>query len=170
MPLPGDPTWKANYTPSVQRLIRDGVDETLAILFSQCTVTIFQNEQDKTYARSASEAFFYRRLESLPGTKGRFQLNATLPIPFDNLGTMEVDLLCRDAFVAIEIDGIQHLNDKEAYRRDRRKDMLLQENGYTVLRFLAEDIGTHLHSMLDTILRALSRTKEQSVLDQVRSQ
>jgi len=28
----------------------------------------------------------------------------------------------------------------EAYRRDRRKDILLQENGYLVLRFLAEDV------------------------------
>lgn len=45
--------------------------------------------------------------------------------------------------------------DKEAYRCDRRKDMLLQENGYTVLRFLAEDLGTHLHSVLDSILRTL---------------
>jgi very-short-patch-repair endonuclease len=28
-----------------------------------------------------------------------------------------------------------------ADRRDRRKDRLLQENGYLVLRFLAEDVG-----------------------------
>ena len=49
----------------------------------------------------------------------------------------------------------QHLHDAEAYRRDRRKDLLLQENGYLVLRFLAEDVGTHLDAILDTILRAL---------------
>ena len=155
VPLPSDPAWKGNYSSSVQRLIRDGVDETLATLFTQCTVTVFQNEKEKTYAHSASEAFLYRRLESLPETKGRFKLNATLPIPFDHLGFMEVDLLCSDACVAIEVDGLQHLNDKEAYRCDRRKDMLLQESGYTVLRFLAEDLGTHLHSVLDAILRTL---------------
>ena len=28
-----------------------------------------------------------------------------------------------------------------AYRRDRRKDRLLQQNGYLVVRFLAEDLG-----------------------------
>ena len=29
----------------------------------------------------------------------------------------------------------------DTYRRDRRKDRLLQQNGYLFLRFLAEDIG-----------------------------
>jgi very-short-patch-repair endonuclease len=64
-----------------------------------------------------------------------------LPIPFDGFGTLEVDLLCADARLAIELDGGQHLADPIAYRRDRRKDQLLQENGYFVLRFLAEDVG-----------------------------
>jgi very-short-patch-repair endonuclease len=40
--------------------------------------------------------------------------------------------------------------------RDRRKDALLQENGYLVLRFLAEDVGKYLDQVLDAILRALS--------------
>ena len=39
--------------------------------------------------------------------------------------------------------------------QDRRKDALLQENGYFVLRFLAEDIGKRLDEILDTILRAV---------------
>lgn len=66
---------------------------------------------------------------------------------------MEVDLLCANAHLAIELDGAQHLENKEAYRRDRRKDALLQEHGYTILRFLAEDVGKHLDSVLDFILR-----------------
>ncbi len=43
-----------------------------------------------------------------------------------------------------------------AYRRDRRKDQLLQENGYFVLRFLAEDLSKDLGHVLDTILRVLT--------------
>ena len=43
----------------------------------------------------------------------------------------------------------------DAYRRDRRKDQLLQENGYFVLRFLAEDVVKDLDRVLDAILRAL---------------
>ena len=43
-----------------------------------------------------------------------------------------------------------------AYRRDRRKDQVLQENGYLVLRFLAEDVGNELDLVLDAILRSLT--------------
>lgn len=68
---------------------------------------------------------------------------------------MEVDLFCKGSGVAVELDGAQHLSDADAYRSDRRKDALLQENGYFVLRFLAEDVGKHLDEVLDTILRTL---------------
>jgi very-short-patch-repair endonuclease len=64
-----------------------------------------------------------------------------------------------DARVAIELDGAQHLDDAQAYRRDRRKDYLLQENGYLVLRFLAEDVGKRLDEVLDAILRALAHRR-----------
>jgi very-short-patch-repair endonuclease len=83
-------------------------------------------------------------------------LNAELPIAFDGWGRMEVDLLCEELSIAIELDGGQHLDDAEAYRRDRRKDLLLQENGYLVLRFLAEDVGKRLDAVLDAILRAMA--------------
>jgi very-short-patch-repair endonuclease len=89
------------------------------------------------------------------------QLNSELPIPFDGHGCMEVDLLCEGIRVEIELDGAQHLKDPAAYRRDRRKDALLQENGYFVLRFLAEDVGKRLDEVLDSILRAMAhRTRE----------
>ena len=83
-------------------------------------------------------------------------MNAELPIPFDGWGRMEVDLLCEPSHIAIELDGRQHLGDAEAYRRDRRKDALLQENGYWVLRFLSEDVSKYLDQVLDAILRALA--------------
>jgi very-short-patch-repair endonuclease len=69
---------------------------------------------------------------------------------------MEVDLLCAEARVVVELDGPQHLDNVEAYRRDRRKDIMLQENGYRILRFLAEDVGKRLDDVLDAILRALA--------------
>jgi very-short-patch-repair endonuclease len=70
---------------------------------------------------------------------------------------MEVDLLDPKARLAIELDGPQHLADLEAYRRDRRKDALLQENGYFVLRFLAEDVGKRLDNVLDTLIHVIAR-------------
>ncbi len=157
IPLPVDPAWKADYAGSVKRLIRDGVDMPLAHLFVQVSSIIPPNAEGVNRARSATESFLFRRLETLPETVGKFQLNAELNIAFDGWGRMEVDLLCTDAQIAIELDGAQHLGSAEAYRRDRRKDALLQENGYTVLRFLGEDVGKRLDEVLDSILRALAR-------------
>jgi len=88
--------------------------------------------------------------------RGRFRLNSSVAIPFDGRGQMEVDLLCEQSR-AIELDGPQHMADPQAYRRDRRKDQLLQEHGYLVLRFLAEDVAKALDSVLDGLLRALVR-------------
>ena len=56
------------------------------------------------------------------------------PIAFDGDSRLEVDVLCAGARIAIEIDGPHHLADPVAYRRDRRKDRLLQEQGYEVKR------------------------------------
>lgn len=157
--LPSDPVWKRDYSGSVRRLVRDGVDIPLARLFVHAARTVDPDAEGVNRARSATEAFLYRRLETLPETKGRFLINVDLPIAFDGFGKLEVDLLCADGRVAVELDGAQHLADPAAYRRDRRKDQLLQENGYLVLRFLAEDVGKELDLVLDSILRSLSRRR-----------
>jgi superfamily II DNA or RNA helicase/very-short-patch-repair endonuclease len=161
VPLPADPHWKREYSASVKRLIRDGVDTPLGNLFVSAARVLTPDAEGIDRARSATEAFLYRRLETLQATAGRFRLNAELPIPFDNWGRMEVDLLCADARIAIELDGAQHLDNTDAYRRDRRKDQLLQQNGYFVLRFLAEDVGTNLDMVLDTIQRMLFSRQNQ---------
>jgi hypothetical protein len=157
--LPSDPVWKHAYAASVRRLVRDGVDVPLAELFVQSARPTPPDIDGVNRARSASEVFLYRRLETLAETKGRFEVNVSLPIAFDGAGSLEVDLLCADARVAVEIDGAQHLADPVAYRRDRRKDQLLQEQGYLVLRFLAEDVGKELDLVLDSIHRALSHRR-----------
>jgi len=156
VPLPVEPEWKNEYAASVRRLVRDGLDAPLATLFVCVARKVGANSEGIDRARSASEAFLYRRLETLVQTSGRFRLNAELPIPFDGWGKMEVDLLCSELRLVVEVDGGQHLANSDAYRRDRRKDVLLQEHGYFVLRFLAEDVGSKLDMVLDAILRALS--------------
>jgi superfamily II DNA or RNA helicase/very-short-patch-repair endonuclease len=156
VPLPLDASWKHDYAASVRRLVRDGVDGTLGRLFVGATGAPGVDAVGPDRARSSSEAFLFRRLETLPETRGRFRLNSTLPIPFDNQGRMEVDFLDDQARLVMEIDGAQHLGDPAAYRRDRRKDYLLQEHGYRVLRFLAEDLSRDLEGTLNAILRALS--------------
>lgn len=156
VPLPSQPLWKRDYAASVRRLVRDGVDLPLATLFVHVAQPVPPGAEGAERARSATERFLFQRLQTLPQTRNRFRLNADLPIAFDSLGRLEVDLLCADARVAVELDGAQHLADPIAYRRDRRKDQVLQENGYLVLRFLAEDVGKELDLVLDSILRAIS--------------
>lgn len=101
--LPSNPSWKRDYSGSVQRLVRDGVDSPLATLFVHATRTVPPEATGGDRARSATEAFLYRRLETLRETKGHFRLNGALPIAFDGFGTLEVDLLCPDARVAVEL-------------------------------------------------------------------
>jgi superfamily II DNA or RNA helicase/very-short-patch-repair endonuclease len=157
VPLPIDPAWKRDYAATVRRLVRDGVDVPLADLFVHAARRFSPTAEGAAGARSATEAFLYRRLETLPEAAGRFRLNAKLPIPFDDHGEMEVDLLNADARLVVELDGPQHLADPDAYRRDRRKDALLQEHDYFVLRFLAEDVSKQLDRVLDTVLRVMLR-------------
>jgi superfamily II DNA or RNA helicase/very-short-patch-repair endonuclease len=160
IPLPIDPAWKRDYSVSVRRLVRDGVDAPLADLFVRVARPLPPDAEGVARARSASEAFLYRRLQTLPATANRFRLNAELSIPFDTQGRMEVDLFCEPARLVIELDGAQHLADAEAYRRDRRKDAALQEHGYFVLRFLAEDLGKRLDDVLDSIQRTLAHQEK----------
>ena len=155
--LPSDPVWKRDYSGSVRRLVRDGVDTPLASLFVHAARTFPEDADGVDRARSATEAFLFRRPETLLETKGQFRLNVAVPMPFDGQSRLEVDLLCADARIAIELDGGQHLADPVACRRDRRKDQLLQENDYLILRFLAEDVGKELDLVLDTVLRGLGR-------------
>jgi very-short-patch-repair endonuclease len=155
VPLPVDPEWKRDYAASVRRLIRDGLDNHLADLFVRAACHPAPGTEGIARARSASEEFLFRRLESLDATRGKFRLNAPLAIPFDPLGAMEADFLCEESKLVIELDGPQHLADEDAWRRDRRKDALLQRHGYFVLRFLAADTSKHLDRVLDTILEVL---------------
>lgn len=160
--LPIDLEWKRNYAASVRRLVRDGVDVPLAGLFVHASRNQLSDAEGEDRARSASEAFLFRRLQTLPETAGRFQLNSLLSIPFDGAGQMEVDFLFLAGALVIELDGAQHLSDAEAYRRDRRKDALLQQHGYLVLRFLAEDVSKHLDSVLDAVLAAIANREKAS--------
>ena len=95
-------------------------------------------------------------MDGLPKTTGLFTLNGRLDIPFGPNGYMEVDLLCKEKRIAVEIDGAFHFEDAEHYRRDRRKDFLLQKNGYLVLRFLAEDVTKRLPQVVEEISAALA--------------
>ena len=106
-------------------------------------------------ARSAAERFLFELLADLPDTAGLFELNVRLDFCFGPMRA-EVDLLAAGLRLAVEIDGFHHFREPDAYRRDRRKDALLQRQGFLVLRFLAADVVERLEEILEEIRRTVA--------------
>ncbi len=63
--LPSDPVWRRDYSGSVRRLVRDGVDTPLASLFVHAARLFPEDAVGVERARSATEAF---RPSGSPGT------------------------------------------------------------------------------------------------------
>ncbi|MDP2345810.1 MAG: DUF559 domain-containing protein [Deltaproteobacteria bacterium] len=101
-------------------------------------------------ARSAAELALFQLLEADVRTRGRFRLNERLGFRFGR-GPAEVDLCAIDVRVAVEVDGPHHFADVEAWRRDRRKDVLLQRHGFFVVRVVAADAFAAGAAVVDTI-------------------
>lgn len=106
-------------------------------------------------ARSAAEAVMFEALEATAATAGRFKLNERLAVRFGPTAA-EIDLLSRSDRIAIEIDGIHHFADPDCYRRDRRKDLLLQTQGLLVIRVLAEDVMRDPRAAVNVVCQALA--------------
>jgi hypothetical protein len=111
-------------------------------------------------ARSIAEATLYEALEATPATAGRFALNESLSVRFGPAAA-EIDLLSRGDRIAIEIDGVHHFADPDCYRRDRRKDLLLQTQGLVVVRLLAEDVMRDVRSAVNVVCHALAYRRGQ---------
>ena len=115
---------------------------------------------DSDQARSAAERFLFEMLEACPETAGLFELNGRLDFSFGGSHAMEIDLGSRELRVAIEIDGYYHFLDSDAYRRDRRKDLELQQRGWLVLRFLADDVVPRQEDILRTVIRSVHQRRQ----------
>jgi len=142
---------------TLQRLVADGVNEDGVETFFEAIRAVrnpapMDNESD---FRSVHEKFLFDQLEAMPATAGLFQSNTALPFSHGHMAA-EADLLAKELNLVVEVDGAHyHLNPKQ-YRRDRRKDILYQQHGYLVLRFLAEDVVEELETVLTTVLNAVA--------------
>ncbi|MCP3098065.1 endonuclease domain-containing protein [Myxococcus sp. K15C18031901] len=136
---------------TLKRLRQEGTPAPLLTRYEKAAraITGAQEESDQR-ARSEAESFLFDLLEHLPATRGHFQLNGVLDLG-DGSRPLEVDLLCRELRLAIEIDGFHHFREPERYRRDRRKDLDLQRAGYWVARFLADDVVARLEVIRETV-------------------
>jgi very-short-patch-repair endonuclease len=67
-----------------------------------------------------------------------------------------LDLVCLEAKLVIEVDGSQHAESES----DLRRDALLKQEGFRVLRFWNEEIETALDFVIRRIASELKNTGE----------
>jgi hypothetical protein len=136
---------------------RTGRDDRMAALLDEGLLIVDEAPRDPRSldARSVAEATLFEALEATPATRGRFELNGALSVHFGSQAA-EVDLLSRGDALAIEIDGYHHFTDAAAYRRDRRKDVLLQTQGLLVIRLLAEDVMRDVRDAVNVVCQGLA--------------
>ena len=81
--------------------------------------------------------------------KGRqmrgFQFNRQRPVL-----TYIADFMCKELNLIIEVDGIS-LQDEEVINNDRIRQKILEEAGFTVLRFDDDDVLNHINSVHQSI-------------------
>jgi very-short-patch-repair endonuclease len=113
----------------------------------------FDDPAPEPRPRSKAERLLHESLSRDRRTKGKFELNHRLMLDVER----EIDLLAKRARVAVEIDGWFHFREPDAYRRDRAKDLVLQQSGYVVMRYLADDItAERVALVVDEIARVLA--------------
>lgn len=148
---------RALETP-LRQLAADGIPDEVLTRYGEAARKLEAAERESETtdgARSEAERFLYGVLDSLPATRGLFELNAKAEFLLRGR-PVEVDFLSRRLRLAIEVDGYHHFRDAERYRRDRRKDLALQRHGYWVLRFLADDVVARFEEIRDTLLEVIS--------------
>jgi very-short-patch-repair endonuclease len=120
-----------------------------------------RREEATDRARSLAERFLYELLQSSPVTRDVFELNVRLPFQF-GARDLEADLASRSLRIALEVDGYHHFKDPDAYRRDRRKDLIYQKHDYVVARWLAEDVVDRCEQVRADIERLVASHRELS--------
>jgi very-short-patch-repair endonuclease len=58
--------------------------------------------------------------------------------------------MCHDLNLIIEIDGITH-QDENVVNNDRKREQILREFGFEILRFTDEDVLNNIASVKDVI-------------------
>ena len=93
----------------------------------------------KNSTRAESLLWSKLRAKQIAGVKFRRQ---------QPIGNYIVDFVSFEKRIIIELDGGQHA---KAKKKDSKRDKLLSENGFTVLRFWNNDIFSNLEGVLEVI-------------------
>jgi very-short-patch-repair endonuclease len=106
-------------------------------------------------ARRRAAQALHSALSRDPRTAGLFEPAARVPT-HDRDRTVIVDLIARDALLAVEIDDWYLFRDPQAYTRNRAKDIWLERAHFFVMRFLVEDVDARIGQTVDEIAIALA--------------
>jgi len=98
------------------------------------------------------ERILWRALKELPVEGTHFRRQAPI-------GPYVVDFFCPAKRLIVELDGGHH-NDDETAKRDRERQLWLEQEGYSVVRFWNSDITGDLHAVLEQIYMALYGSRE----------
>ena len=94
-----------------------------------------------------AEQLLWRRLRRKQIAGHRFRRQAPI-------GPYVVDFVCHDRKIVIELDGGQHADQVE---QDARRDKLLAEQGFRVLRFWNNEVFENLDGVVIRITELLDR-------------
>jgi very-short-patch-repair endonuclease len=153
---------EAEYHPAAERrstmeLLRHDTRVALTLLAASASdAETAEVLLDK--ARSMAERLLYELLQAEPSTRDRFELNGQMAFRFGTRAA-EVDLVSVAYKLAVEVDGYHHFLGEGPYRRDRRKDLLLQQHGFLVARFLATDVVDQGEQVLG-VIKALVQERQ----------
>jgi very-short-patch-repair endonuclease len=101
------------------------------------------------------EGALWRSLKELPVDGSHFRRQAPI-------GPYVVDFFCPAKRLILELDGERH-NDDETAKRDRERQVWLEQEGYRVVRFWNSEITGDLPAVLDRIYVELYRSLEAEV-------
>jgi len=68
------------------------------------------------------------------------------------------DFICFELKLIIEVDGVTH-HDEKVIRKDRIKDKVLQENGFTILRFTDAEILGNITSVTKILMNWIDKNE-----------
>ncbi len=94
-------------------------------------------------------------------TMRRLLTQAHLPHPKFNTSVegWSVDCLWKQEKLVVEFDGFRFHRHRQAFERDRRKDVALADLGYQVLRFTWRALEKEPFAVIASIARALDRRR-----------
>jgi very-short-patch-repair endonuclease len=98
------------------------------------------------------ERTLWRALKELPIDGTHFRRQAPI-------GPYVVDFFCPARRLVIELDGGHH-NDDETAKRDRERQLWLEQEGYRVVRFWNSEIARDLAAVLERVYVELFGSRE----------